>query len=73
MDVIKTPANEAAQVSEVEAMAAREATELPPEAHLGASPIEVATRGPDQMRFGRWVIWFILVLLVMSVVQTLKW
>lgn len=44
----------------------REATALPPEAHLPAPPLVLAQRQPGQTRFGRWGLWLVLIVVLVS-------
>ena len=57
---------------EIDAILQREATELPPESHLPPPPINLATRQPEQGRYGRlWVV-VMLAFALLSIWQTMR-
>jgi len=58
--------------AEIDAILQREATELPPEAHLRPPPLSLAMRQPGQGRFGRVGVVLMLVFVLLSVWHTMR-
>ena len=56
---------------DIEALAALEATELPPESHLPAPPIPYAMRQVGEGRIGRWATWIFVAFMLVSLWQTI--
>jgi hypothetical protein len=57
--------------SEIEAILAQEAAELP-EAHLPAPEPGIVKREPGQGRFGRWVAWLLILFSLLTILQTMR-
>lgn len=45
---------------------------LPPEAHLPAPPLEMATRKPGEGRYGRWIAWALIVFSGLTILQYMR-
>jgi hypothetical protein len=57
--------------SEIEAILAQEAAELP-EAHLPAPEAAIVKREPGQGRFGRWVAWALILFSLLTILQAMR-
>ena len=66
--LLSVPLDLPAQIAE---QLRREATELPPEAHLPAPPLLLVQRQPGQTRFSRWGLWLLLIVMLMSLWRAL--
>lgn len=58
--------------AEIEAILAAQATDLPPEPHVNAPPVTLATREPGQGRFGRWPVLLVLVFILVTLWQSFR-
>jgi hypothetical protein len=61
--LLSAPLDLPAQIAE---QLRREATELPPEAHLPAPPLVLVQRQPGQTRVSRWGLWLLLIVMLVS-------
>ena len=57
---------------EIEAILAREAAGLPPDAQEPGKAFELVRQDPGQGRFGGWAVWLVIVFILPGVVQTLR-